>query len=101
MQIADILCILDEWEKTRQKWLECFNENEGLKSLLKQYEHDLSKGRQEQREIRSQLIEARSQIAALVAGKQAIEHEKEQMVRIILFVFIIIFSVIYHFNIFS
>ncbi|KRY42810.1 DNA primase small subunit [Trichinella spiralis] len=57
----------------------CFiqHENESLSKLNKQYEQEAEKQRTKVKELKAELIEARSQLAALVASKQALASEKQ------------------------
>ncbi|KRY14861.1 hypothetical protein T12_13170 [Trichinella patagoniensis] len=58
-------------------WSFIQHENESLSKLNKQYEQEAEKQRTKVKELKAELIEARSQLAALVASKQALASEKQ------------------------
>ncbi|KRZ18725.1 DNA primase small subunit [Trichinella zimbabwensis] len=64
-------------EDVISQWSLIQHENESLSKLNKQYEQEAEKQRTKVKELKAELIEARSQLAALVASKQALASEKQ------------------------
>ncbi|KFD57812.1 hypothetical protein M514_01482, partial [Trichuris suis] len=58
------------------RWNTCDQENQALKSLIRNYERDVASVRQHYGESKAELLEARSQVAALVATNQLLLSEK-------------------------
>ncbi|CDW54548.1 DNA primase [Trichuris trichiura] len=58
------------------RWNTCDQENQALKSLIRNYERDVASIRQHYGESKAELLEARSQVAALVATNQLLLSEK-------------------------
>ncbi|KRX21435.1 Ribosome biogenesis regulatory -like protein [Trichinella nelsoni] len=59
------------------RWHSIEEENNSLLSLNRRYEQEVEGNRKKVKELKAELMEARSQIAALMAGKQALVSEKQ------------------------
>uniref|UniRef100_A0A5S6QG29 Rho-GAP domain-containing protein n=1 Tax=Trichuris muris TaxID=70415 RepID=A0A5S6QG29_TRIMR len=58
------------------RWNSSDEENQALKSLIRNYEKDVATVREHYRESKAELLEARSQIAALVSTNQSLMSDK-------------------------
>ncbi|KRZ33171.1 Rac GTPase-activating protein 1 [Trichinella pseudospiralis] len=59
------------------RWHSIEEENNSLLNLNRRYEQEVEGNRKKVKELKAELMEARSQIAALMAGKQALASEKQ------------------------
>ncbi|KRZ33170.1 Rac GTPase-activating protein 1 [Trichinella pseudospiralis] len=62
------------------RWHSIEEENNSLLNLNRRYEQEVEGNRKKVKELKAELMEARSQIAALMAGKQALASEKQCLV---------------------
>ncbi|KRY42707.1 Ribosome biogenesis regulatory -like protein [Trichinella spiralis] len=74
---TDVLPFIQFTENIICRWHSIEEENNSLLSLNRRYEQEVEGNRKKVKELKAELMEARSQIAALMAGKQALVSEKQ------------------------
>jgi len=68
--------LLDVCEQVRQKWQKAEADLEGVRRIQLTYENELAQARVENKELKCQLVESRSIVAGLIAGRTELERDR-------------------------